>query len=1044
MSICRKFSAVLLAAVCTAVCKPALCMTIGLRIAAWTPAGGSVIEPSAGSELEESLGGAGKAESDGNGGWIVTITNDVDVANLPIEIPDDFGNVTIDLNGHDLVGGDGDPEIRIVPGHDEGVPTQLTIVTSGGDAIVQGGDGAPAVEVAEGAQEGVAFTFGEGVTARSGVKPEIRNVTAKQRWPWNGKVDITYEIVGDIAAGLPEDAYAQLVVTATNRADGAIYVAAQSALSGDTGTAEGLHHVIWDLNAQGHEIVSDDVVFTVVYEENPCLYCVVDLSAGANAASYQVSYLADVPSGGWSNEYKTNKLVLRRIEAGSFQMGHADSSYNPIHNVVLTKSYFIGVFEVTQKQYELVTGQTPSFYSGPMRPVETVAWGTIRGNSNTYKWPNTTEVDSNSFMGRIQARTKIRFDLPTAAQWEYACRAGTTSAYNNGGDTESDLNQLGRYDGNRYDGKSIYSEHATVGSYLPNSWGLYDMHGNVREWCLDFSSVLADGETDPVGPSSGSHRVYRGGSWGSYADYCTSFYHNAEAWYESSEWVGFRLSLTLPGKGYNSCIHSSDGAAVAIDSCICPRASHGSETLTYSSLWDGDANATVTIAQDGVALAEGLTGEGGQSWSVQTAGTYTLTHTTYTNGVAGKVESATFNVAAKDISLAQVVVDCRDVTYSGTAFVPPLRSVVWGEKTLVEDTDFVLAYSGNVDVGTATITLTGANLYDGTYTTSFTIRPKPLTQGMVEAIGNHPYTGKAQTPKPTVTDAERGVTLSEGVEYTLSYANNTAIGESIVTVTGKGNYTGSIARAFVIEPSEGSELEERLGGAGKVESDDAGGWIVTITNDIDAANLPIEIPDDFGNVTIDLNGHDLIGGEGQPAIIIVPGHDEGGPTQLTIVTSGGDAIVQGGEGAPAVEVAEGVQDGVIINIGEGVTVQGGGDDVVAIDGAVGANSGTIVKATYDMSGAAWNYSSPFAYDGTKKSVEVTGLPSGVTVASYEGNVATSPRTYTAHATFAYDAANYNEPSIADCRWTILPSDEWTGVDLALGFEEYAPGTVHGR
>jgi hypothetical protein len=168
------------------------------------------------------------------------------------------------------------------------------------------------------------------------------------------------------------------------------------------------------------------------------------------------------------------------------------------------------------------------------------------------------------------------------------------------------------------------------------------------------------------------------------------------------------------------------------------------------------------------------------------------------------------------MTAVQVELECSEFTYSGFACRPGIKSIVCDGYTLVAGTDYTISYSDNVNVGTAIITLTGTNLCNGTYTTNFTIRSKPLTEGMVGAIGNLPYTGKAQTPKPTVTDAERGATLREGVDYTLSYANNAAIGEGTVTVTGKGNYTGSIARAFVIEPSAGSELEERLGGAGKV------------------------------------------------------------------------------------------------------------------------------------------------------------------------------------------------------------------------------------
>ena len=127
-----------------------------------------------------------------------------------------------------------------------------------------------------------------------------------------------------------------------------------------------------------------------------------------------------------------------------------------------------------------------------------------------------------------------------------------------------------------------------------------------------------------------------------------------------------------------------------------------------------------------------------------------------------------------------------------------------------------------------------------------------------------------------------------------------------------------------------------------VEPDGNGGWMVTLTNDISSGSLPIDIPDNIGPMTIDLNGHDLAGPNGEPAIRIVPGEGDGAPTVLTVVTGGGDAAVQGGEGAPAIVVVDGSQDGVTVNVGEGVTVQGGG--VPAVDGTVGENEGTLVKA----------------------------------------------------------------------------------------------------
>ncbi|MBQ6338367.1 MAG: formylglycine-generating enzyme family protein, partial [Kiritimatiellae bacterium] len=252
-------------------------------------------------------------------------------------------------------------------------------------------------------------------------------------------------------------------------------------------------------------------------KQTTALYCVVDLAAGPNAGKYPVSYLAAEPKGGWTDEYKTKKLVLRRIEPGMFKMGGK-------YEVTLTKPFYCGVFEVTQKQYELVTGSNPSQYKGDLRPVEQVSWNMVRGDSSTYNWPSSANVDPNSFMGKIQARTGLNFDLPTEAQWEYACRAGTTSPYNNGGDSEADLRKLGRYLFNQRgrgwkesdadfarhepDGKGgCWEYHTVVGSYQPNAWGLYDMHGNVLEWCLDWRlGDLLGGVTDPQGSSSGKSR----------------------------------------------------------------------------------------------------------------------------------------------------------------------------------------------------------------------------------------------------------------------------------------------------------------------------------------------------------------------------------------------------------------------------------------------------------------------------------------------------------------------------------------------------------
>ena len=365
------------------------------------------------------------------------------------------------------------------------------------------------------------------------VAPRIRNVTAKQRYPWNGKVDITFEVVGDVTAGLPEWNMPHLAVTAQDRVTGVKYEASKEALSCDTGSAEGAHHIVWDLDKQGLEIKSDDVVFSVAYVGRQKPYCVIDLSGGASASSYPVSYLTDIPLVGWPDEYKTAKLVLRLIEPGSFKMGGS-------HDVTLTKPFYCGVFEVTQRQWELVTGSNPcsstSYGKGNSYPVHSVSCNEIRGSSEGAEWPSSSAVDSSSFLGILRARAGLDFDLPTEAQWEYACRAGTTTTYSYG-DSANDNYMW-------YTNNSDSTSHE-VGTRSPNPWGLYDMHGNLWEWCLDWYKGSLTGGIDPKGSSYGSWQVIRGGGWNYNAPGCTSSVRLFSHPSYGSYYIGFRLVRTL-------------------------------------------------------------------------------------------------------------------------------------------------------------------------------------------------------------------------------------------------------------------------------------------------------------------------------------------------------------------------------------------------------------------------------------------------------------------------------------------------------------------
>ena len=292
-------------------------------------------------------------------------------------------------------------------------------------------------------------------------------------------------------------------------------------------------------------------------------YLVIDISTGPSSSHYPAMPLDSVPPGGWTYEYKTTRLVLRRIESGSFTMGERSTDCHgaldggrlkdKLHEVVLTKPFYIGVFEVTQKQWQLVMGRNPSYFKGDLRPVERVSYQDIRGAATGTGWPESSAVDMDSFLGRLRIRAGTgAFDLPTEAQWEYACRAGTSTALNSGKNLVDSWNpdpcmaEVGRYIDNNADGYGGYAEHTVVGSYCPNAWGLYDMHGNVWELCLDQNGHLSSTDVDPVGPNHHSwpYRIQRGGGWNSYADYCRSGYRCHVSQKTKSDETGFRLCFT--------------------------------------------------------------------------------------------------------------------------------------------------------------------------------------------------------------------------------------------------------------------------------------------------------------------------------------------------------------------------------------------------------------------------------------------------------------------------------------------------------------------
>jgi formylglycine-generating enzyme required for sulfatase activity len=263
---------------------------------------------------------------------------------------------------------------------------------------------------------------------------------------------------------------------------------------------------------------------------------------------------------------------MRLIPKGTFTMGYRSTDYPGasdygLHQVTLTKDFYLGVFEVTQRQWELVMGNKPSYFTNATyyqtRPVEQVSYYDIRENPNNSaispNWPATNAVHADSFMGKLRAKTGLTgFDLPTESQWEYACRAGTATALNSGYNLTNTINdprmsEVGRY---WYNGGSGYSQGcapsagtALAGSYLANAWGLYDMHGNVQEWCLDWYGTYPGTVSDPPGASSGSIRVGRGGSWGYYAYGCRSAIRYGDSpGARDVYYYGFRACCAPPGQ----------------------------------------------------------------------------------------------------------------------------------------------------------------------------------------------------------------------------------------------------------------------------------------------------------------------------------------------------------------------------------------------------------------------------------------------------------------------------------------------------------------
>jgi len=198
----------------------------------------------------------------------------------------------------------------------------------------------------------------------------------------------------------------------------------------------------------------------------------------------------------------------------------------PQHEVTLSKPFYVGVTEVTQAQYQAIMGMNPSKFKGATNPAEMVSWD-----------------DATEFCKKLSEKTRQAVRLPTEAEWEYACRAGTATAFSFG-DADSALGDYAWYGANSGD------KTQPVGQKKPNAWGLYDMHGSVWEWCADWHGNYPKGAvTDPQGPASGMFRVLRGGCWRLLPKSCRSAYRYFSSPGGRFFIFGFRVvaSVSAPG-----------------------------------------------------------------------------------------------------------------------------------------------------------------------------------------------------------------------------------------------------------------------------------------------------------------------------------------------------------------------------------------------------------------------------------------------------------------------------------------------------------------
>ena len=377
--------------------------------------------------------------------------------------------------------------------------------------------------------KGVLFAFAASVSAAVSAAISVDSVTVSQDAATR-KVTVSYRLAGDEPSGI-------VTVRFRDAAGDLIPEASVATLRGEVNQrVAGLqsdHSFVWNADA---DLPGDfppgalQAEVTVHSLSDPPEYMTADLRFQDCVRFYTSSNA--LPGGVQDVRYKQDVVLMKRVCAKgvTWRMGTPtgesgrSSSRETLHYVTFTNDFYMGVYEITQRQYRHL--QKNYLYSdflgradADVLPINALSYDHLRGpmaaSYNCY-WPNCGHnVASDSYLGLLRARTGVLFDLPTDAQWEYVCRAGVPTIYPDGSSQGAD--NLGRFAWN----SGNASEPQPVGSLMPNGWGFYDMLGNVFEHTLDYhSDMSANAATEPAGPyqqdgvvSVGASRVSRGGSY---------------------------------------------------------------------------------------------------------------------------------------------------------------------------------------------------------------------------------------------------------------------------------------------------------------------------------------------------------------------------------------------------------------------------------------------------------------------------------------------------------------------------------------------------